>query len=284
MVEKPMVPVTDALLDRMVQAIVDEVDPEQVILFGSRARGDEHESSDIDLIVVEAEPFGPGRSRHKELVRLYHALAGFHVPADILVYSHEDIAYWRDSLNHVLARALREGRVLYEPATLANRPAVEQGNCGMLYTNDVKCARMLLDAATRAVDALRSHDPLGRNRRWSRSDSTSSRPRKRLLKAWLALLGEMYPLDPRVSKTLLDLPRQTGAPPRNLSGSLIDYTPYAVEFRYVGVDLRMPSRLIATARLRIVEALAGMQVEHVSCRMWRKAVMEWPRMPIHCEN
>ena len=108
-----MVPVTDALLDRMVQAIVDEVDPEQVILFGSRARGDEHESSDIDLIVVEAEPFGPERSRHKELVRLYHALAGFHVPADVLVYSHDDVAYWRDSLNHV-PRALREGRVLYE--------------------------------------------------------------------------------------------------------------------------------------------------------------------------
>ena len=109
-----MIPVTERLLGEMVQAIVAEVDPEQVILFGSRARGDERESSDIDLIVVEAEPFGPERSRHKELVRLYHALAGFRVPADVLVYSHEDIDYWRDSLNHVLARALREGKVLYE--------------------------------------------------------------------------------------------------------------------------------------------------------------------------
>ena len=109
-----MIPVTERLLGEMVRAIVAEVDPEQVILFGSRARGDERESSDIDLIVVEAEPFGPERSRHKELVRLYHALAGFRVPADVLVYSHEDIDYWRDSLNHVLARALREGKVLYE--------------------------------------------------------------------------------------------------------------------------------------------------------------------------
>ena len=109
-----MISVTERLLGEMVQAIVAEVDPEQVILFGSRARGDERESSDIDLVVVEAEPFGPRRSRHKELVRLYHALAGFRVPADVLVYSHEDIDYWRDSLNHVLARALREGRVLYE--------------------------------------------------------------------------------------------------------------------------------------------------------------------------
>ena len=107
-------PVTDDLLDRMVRAIVDEVDPEQVILFGSRGRGDQRADSDIDLVVIEAEPFGRGRSRHQELVRLYGAVAGFPAPADVLVYSRDDVEYWRDSLNHVLARALREGRVLYE--------------------------------------------------------------------------------------------------------------------------------------------------------------------------
>ena len=111
---KPMTQVTDTLIDGMVQAIVDEVDPEQVILFGSRGRGDERKDSDVDLVVVEAEPFGPKRSRHKEMVRLYHAVAGFPVAADVLVYSREDVDYWRDSLNHVLARALREGKVLYE--------------------------------------------------------------------------------------------------------------------------------------------------------------------------
>ncbi len=41
--------VTDDLLDQMIQAIVTEVDPEQVILFGSRARGDAREDSDVDL-------------------------------------------------------------------------------------------------------------------------------------------------------------------------------------------------------------------------------------------
>ncbi len=107
-------PVTESLLIRMVKAIVDEVDPDQVILFGSRARGDAREHSDIDLIVVESESFGPDRSRRRETVRLYRALAAFQVPTDILVYSREDVSYWRDSLNHVLARALREGKVLYE--------------------------------------------------------------------------------------------------------------------------------------------------------------------------
>ena len=109
-----MTQITDELLDQMVQAIVEEVDPEQVILFGSRARGDAREDSDVDLVVVEAEPFGQDRSRYQEAVRLYKVLAGSGVSKDILVYSRDDVEYWRDSLNHVLARALREGRVLYE--------------------------------------------------------------------------------------------------------------------------------------------------------------------------
>ena len=109
-----MIHVTDTLLDRMVRAIVAEVDPEQVILFGSRARGDARADSDVDLIVVEAEPFGKTRSRRRESTRILLALFDFEVPIDILLYSRDEIAYWRNSLNHVLARAVREGRVLYE--------------------------------------------------------------------------------------------------------------------------------------------------------------------------
>lgn len=109
-----MAQLTDELLQQMVDAIIDEVDPEQVILFGSRARGDSMEESDVDLVVLESSPFEEGRSRHAEEVRLYNALSDFRVSKDILVYSQKDAEYWRDSLNHVLARALREGRVLYE--------------------------------------------------------------------------------------------------------------------------------------------------------------------------
>ena len=108
--------VTHAVIDQMVQAIVGETDPEMVILFGSRARGDFRVHSDVDLIVVEAEPFGPQRSRHKEMLRLRQVVRPFAVPVDVLVYSQDDVEYWRDSLNYVLARALREGRVLYQRA------------------------------------------------------------------------------------------------------------------------------------------------------------------------
>ena len=37
----------------MVQVVVEEVDSEQVIRFGSRTRGDEQEDSDVDRVGIE---------------------------------------------------------------------------------------------------------------------------------------------------------------------------------------------------------------------------------------
>ncbi len=102
-----------AELDEIVQAIVTEVNPEQVILFGSRARGDARQNSDLDLLVVESQPFGSGRSAHDEEVKLLRAVAGFDVDTDVLVCSRDDFDYWKGALNHVLARAAREGIVVY---------------------------------------------------------------------------------------------------------------------------------------------------------------------------
>ena len=107
-------PIDDTVLQRMADAIVDATDPEQVILFGSRARGEARPESDVDLVVIETEPFGPGRDRRAEAARIWRALADIEAAADILVYSRDEVEYWRDSRNNMLARALREGKVLYE--------------------------------------------------------------------------------------------------------------------------------------------------------------------------
>ena len=103
-------------LRAMTDLIVSEASPEKVILFGSQARGEAGPESDVDLLVIEAQPFGAGRSRRQEMARLARLLARFPVPQDILVYSAEETARWQHSKNHVLGRALREGRVLYERA------------------------------------------------------------------------------------------------------------------------------------------------------------------------
>ena len=109
-----MMQVTDEILQQMVDAIVREVDPEQIYLFGSRARHNASEDSDVDLLIVECEPFGPGRGRLAELTRLRRILSPFRTPKDILVYSRDEFSSWRESLNHIVGVCTREGRLLYE--------------------------------------------------------------------------------------------------------------------------------------------------------------------------
>ncbi len=106
--------VSDDMLMQMARVIVHQVEPERIILFGSHARGDARPDSDVDLLVIEREPFGKLRSRRREAALLWRALARFPVPKDIIVYSQKEAAEWNDSPSHIGAQALREGRVLYE--------------------------------------------------------------------------------------------------------------------------------------------------------------------------
>ena len=84
--------VTETTLSTMVRAIVDTAQPERIILFGSHARGEEGADSDVDLLVIESEPFGPLRSRFHEMARLERAMDTVPLATDILVYTTEEVA------------------------------------------------------------------------------------------------------------------------------------------------------------------------------------------------
>ena len=105
--------ITEQILNEMKEAIVRAVAPEQIYLFGSRGRGDANPDSDIDMLIVEREPFGPERSRWEEIARIRNALPSVPTATDILVYSADEVDKWRGSMNHVIAHCLREGRLLY---------------------------------------------------------------------------------------------------------------------------------------------------------------------------
>lgn len=62
--------------------------PLRVIVFGSYARGDADEGSDLDLIVVEREI----PSKGEEMLRLNRAIGWIGKGVDVLVYSEEDFA------------------------------------------------------------------------------------------------------------------------------------------------------------------------------------------------
>ena len=101
------------LLRQIVSVIVREGSPEAIVLFGSRARGDARADSDVDLLVIEKEPFSPQRSRRKEVARLHMALRGLPLSKDILLYSRDEFEHWRNSSSHLIGRAGREGRLLH---------------------------------------------------------------------------------------------------------------------------------------------------------------------------
>ncbi len=100
--------VSAELLQEIVRRIVEAVQPEKIILFGSAARGEMGPDSDVDLLVVKAQ-----RHRRETAQRLYQALAGIGVPKDIVVVTPDDLERHRDSIGSVIYPALREGKVIY---------------------------------------------------------------------------------------------------------------------------------------------------------------------------
>lgn len=104
---------TEQTLQEITAAIVHEVHPDAIILFGSYATGKARSDSDLDLLIIENSPFGSGRDRRKEIVKLARVLARFKTANDILIYSRNEVERWRNARNHVIATALREGKVLY---------------------------------------------------------------------------------------------------------------------------------------------------------------------------
>ena len=78
-----------------------------IILFGSCARGEAGEESDLDILVVEAEV----TARREEMVRLRDVLRPLRIPVDVLVASERIFREWCDTPGTVFYEAATEGRV-----------------------------------------------------------------------------------------------------------------------------------------------------------------------------
>jgi predicted nucleotidyltransferase len=80
----------------------------RVILFGSHARGEAGEHSDLDFLVIEPEVENAAR----ESVRLRRALGDLVLAADVIVASEYRVREWRDVRGSLIHAALAEGREL----------------------------------------------------------------------------------------------------------------------------------------------------------------------------
>jgi predicted nucleotidyltransferase len=102
--------VDEALLGEVVRRLVEAIDPDKIILFGSRARGDPRPDSDLDLLIIKASD-EPG---HRRDARAYRAVGAVGVPKDMLWFTPEEVQDWAEVKHHIISHAVKEGRVLYE--------------------------------------------------------------------------------------------------------------------------------------------------------------------------
>jgi predicted nucleotidyltransferase len=93
----------------MVERLVDHFDPDQIILFGSQARGTAMPGSDVDLLVI-MPVIGSKREKRVEMRVALHDIT---VPKDILLATPEEVLRDKDLVGTIIRPALLEGRVLY---------------------------------------------------------------------------------------------------------------------------------------------------------------------------
>jgi uncharacterized protein len=98
------------LIAEIVRRIVDASQPEKIILFGSRARGEARPDSDLDVLVIK-ESDEPGYRRD---AALYLALAGLNAPVDVMMYTPEEVSEWSTVPQAFITTAIRGGKVVYE--------------------------------------------------------------------------------------------------------------------------------------------------------------------------
>ena len=102
--------VDDKLLAEVVRRLLAVGSPEKVILFGSRARGDERPDSDLDVLIIEQS----GEPRYRRASRYLRALTGIFPEKDVVVWTSDEVREWEQVPNAFITTAIREGRVLYE--------------------------------------------------------------------------------------------------------------------------------------------------------------------------
>lgn len=97
-------------LERAVKIIIEVADPDSIILFGSRSRGDEGKQSDFDVCVLKR-----GVVQKRKLAQLlYRSLYGIGVPVDIIVETPEKLEELKKNPYMIYKNIVEQGNIIYE--------------------------------------------------------------------------------------------------------------------------------------------------------------------------
>jgi predicted nucleotidyltransferase len=97
-------------LNRMIEILIRDYQPEKIIVFGSAAQGEFHPWSDLDIVVIK-KTTKPLLERIEEVLRLLRPKVGL----DVLVYTPEEMEALVDERRaFVLDEIIYKGAVAYE--------------------------------------------------------------------------------------------------------------------------------------------------------------------------
>jgi len=103
-------PRSDRLIEQVTRKIVERFDPKRIILFGSRARGEAQQDSDLDIFVeMESDRRPPERAA--EVASIF-GLRNW--PLDVVVYTPDEVEQLRTVRGSLLSIIEAEGQLLYE--------------------------------------------------------------------------------------------------------------------------------------------------------------------------
>jgi predicted nucleotidyltransferase len=101
------------VLDDIVRRIVEVAKPQQIVLFGSAARGAMGPDSDVDVLVVKSGRFHRGRL----IEAVYRKLRGAGAPVDVVLVTPEELERYRHDPCLIVAPDLQEGKLVYGSQT-----------------------------------------------------------------------------------------------------------------------------------------------------------------------
>ena len=101
--------IDDRKIDAIKDKIVTTVSPEKIILFGSYAKGENTDESDLDIVVIWDSGFNP----HKRNLFLSRLFPGRDFSLDIFSFTKEEAERLKDVKGTILYEAFHHGKVIY---------------------------------------------------------------------------------------------------------------------------------------------------------------------------
>jgi predicted nucleotidyltransferase len=99
-------------IDTIISIIVSIASPDQIILFGSYARGDNREKSDIDLIILKK-----GLKNSLDLIgSIYRAFLDnkIGIPVDVLAIDYDRYLEINNDIGYIYRTIKKEGKIIYD--------------------------------------------------------------------------------------------------------------------------------------------------------------------------